>query len=185
MKSFGADKKRWVFPYTTKGSCETTQASYEQKQCLFNAIELDQHSERREKVWRRGIICIIVIIMSCCLSCCASLTCGLCTSTASCISQKSARIGYVVSSVSLSSFRGSSEKLEHPSWRNSHVFCILSLKFSISQFISHWGICFHHEWSRINWITIASHSCPSLSEIECIHPWCWIWLLGQPHLPHV
>uniref|UniRef100_I1M155 Serine incorporator 3 n=1 Tax=Glycine max TaxID=3847 RepID=I1M155_SOYBN len=32
--------------------------------------------------------------MSCCLSCCASLTCGLCTSTASCISQKSARIGY-------------------------------------------------------------------------------------------
>ncbi|KAG4381242.1 hypothetical protein GLYMA_15G103333v4 [Glycine max] len=23
--------------------------------------------------------------MSCCLSCCASLTCGLCTSTASCI----------------------------------------------------------------------------------------------------
>ncbi|KAL2341236.1 hypothetical protein Fmac_009176 [Flemingia macrophylla] len=32
--------------------------------------------------------------MSCLLSCCASLTCGLCTSTASCISQKSARIGY-------------------------------------------------------------------------------------------
>ncbi|KAE9591431.1 putative serine incorporator/TMS membrane protein [Lupinus albus] len=32
--------------------------------------------------------------MSCCLSCCASLTCGLCTSVASGISQKSARIGY-------------------------------------------------------------------------------------------
>ncbi|KAK2447763.1 hypothetical protein P8452_12018 [Trifolium repens] len=32
--------------------------------------------------------------MSCCLSCCASLTCGLCSSIASGISQKSARIGY-------------------------------------------------------------------------------------------
>ncbi|XP_057429373.1 uncharacterized protein LOC130722609 isoform X2 [Lotus japonicus] len=32
--------------------------------------------------------------MSCCLSCCASLTCGLCSSVASGISQKSARIGY-------------------------------------------------------------------------------------------
>ncbi|XP_061347885.1 uncharacterized protein LOC133293347 isoform X3 [Gastrolobium bilobum] len=32
--------------------------------------------------------------MSCCVSCCASLTCGLCTSVASGISQKSARIGY-------------------------------------------------------------------------------------------
>lgn len=32
--------------------------------------------------------------MSCCLSCCTSLTCGLCTSVASGISQKSARIGY-------------------------------------------------------------------------------------------
>ncbi|KAK7303238.1 hypothetical protein RJT34_14140 [Clitoria ternatea] len=32
--------------------------------------------------------------MSCCLSCCASLTCGLCTSAVSSISQRSARIGY-------------------------------------------------------------------------------------------
>ncbi|XP_015958674.1 uncharacterized protein LOC107482665 [Arachis duranensis] len=32
--------------------------------------------------------------MSCCVSCCASLTCGLCSSVASGISQKSARIGY-------------------------------------------------------------------------------------------
>lgn len=39
-------------------------------------------------------IVVIVDIMSCCFSCCASLACGLCTSTASCISQKSARIGY-------------------------------------------------------------------------------------------
>ncbi|RYR63488.1 hypothetical protein Ahy_A04g021303 [Arachis hypogaea] len=31
--------------------------------------------------------------MSCCVSCCASLTCGLCSSVASGISQKSARIG--------------------------------------------------------------------------------------------
>lgn len=78
--------------------------SCEQKQCPLNRTEIDQHCERREKVWRRGFIClnhqssssssVVVVSMSCCFSCCASLTCGLCTSTVSCISQKSARIGY-------------------------------------------------------------------------------------------
>ncbi|RDY08182.1 Serine incorporator 3, partial [Mucuna pruriens] len=52
--------------------------------------------------------------MSCCLSCCASLTCGLCTSTASCISQKSARIGYCA-------LFGVSLILEHLFWRNSRT----------------------------------------------------------------
>lgn len=61
----------------------------------------------------------------------------------------------VVSSVSLSSFRGSSEKLEHPFWRNSLVFSILSLKLSIFILIFLWGICLHHGWSEINWITLS------------------------------
>uniref|UniRef100_K7MAP9 Serine incorporator 3 n=1 Tax=Glycine max TaxID=3847 RepID=K7MAP9_SOYBN len=36
------------------------------------------------------------------------------------------------------------EKLEHPFWRNSLVFSILSLKLSIFILIFLWGICLHH-----------------------------------------
>lgn len=90
----GVDKNVTSVSLNDEGklSNDTSEALNRNSVCLT-----EKNSINTVKGEREGVICItnnVIIIMSCCLSCCASLTCGLCTSTASCISQKSARIGY-------------------------------------------------------------------------------------------
>lgn len=72
----------------------TESLSVESNRNRLSSLWKERESVKKRIYLPQQTIVVIVDIMSCCFSCCASLACGLCTSTASCISQKSARIGY-------------------------------------------------------------------------------------------